>query len=161
MNLKDIVSISGLPGLYRIAGNRNNGMIVEDLDSGKRSFVPARNHQFSPLESIAIFTTTEEDSVELGKVFDKIQEALDQRPLADANASPEAIRAWFNAVLPENDEERVKVSDIKKVVKWYQFLQERDLLVKEEVVEEESKEEESKEEESIKEESIEEEKKEA
>ena len=136
MNLKDIVSVSALPGLYRIAGNRNNGLIIEDLDSGKRKFAPARNHQFSPLESIAIFTTTEEDSIELGKVFDKIKASLEQHPLIDANASPEAVRTWFKAVFPEHDEDRVKISDIKKVVKWFAFLQERDLLVEEEVVEE-------------------------
>lgn len=72
----------------------------------------------------------------MGKVFDKIKASLEQHPLIDANASPEAVRTWFKAVFPEHDEDRVKISDIKKVAKWFAFLQERDLLV-EEVVEEE------------------------
>ncbi|MBK6622975.1 MAG: DUF5606 domain-containing protein [Saprospirales bacterium] len=135
MNLKDIVSVSGLPGLFRIAGNRSNGLIIEDLDSGKRKFAPSRSHQFSPLESIAIFTTTEEDSIELGKVFDKIKAALEQHPLIDANASPEASRAYFKAVFPEHDEDRVKISDIKKVLKWFQYLMDRNLLSEEETEE--------------------------
>ena len=144
MNLKDIVSVSGMPGLYKMAGNRSNGLIVEDLDTGKRKFAPSRQHQFTPLESIAIFTTTEEDSIELEKVFEKIQHALEQHPLAAANANSEELRAYFTAVFPEHDEDRVKVGDIKKVLKWFSFLQERDLLVADEaeIVEEEAKEEE-------------------
>lgn len=132
MNLKDIVAVSGLPGLYKMAGNRNNGLIIEEIDTGKRRFAPSRQHQFTPLESIGIFTTTEEDSIELGKVFDKIQENLEQHPLVESNASSDDLRAYFTAVLPEHDEDRVKISDIKKVIKWFQYLKERDLLVADE-----------------------------
>lgn len=132
MNLKDIVSVSGMSGLYRIAGNRSNGLIIEDLDTGKRKFAPARQHQFTPLESIAIFTTTEEDSIELGKVFDKMHAGLEATPLPGNSASSDELRAYFTAVFPEHDEDRVKIGDIKKVVKWFAFLKERDLLKEEE-----------------------------
>ncbi|MFZ2899606.1 MAG: DUF5606 domain-containing protein [Saprospiraceae bacterium] len=141
MNLKDIVSVSGLSGLYKMAGNRSNGLIIEDLDTGKRKFAPARQHQFTPLESIAIFTTTEEDSIELGKVFDKMQAGAEAHPLVDANASSDELRAYFTAVFPEHDEDRVKIGDIKKVVKWFSFLKERDLLKMEEEKTEEGSEE--------------------
>lgn len=128
MNLKDIVSVTGLSGLYKMAGNRSNGLIIEDLDTGKRRFAPARQHQFTPLESIAIFTTTEEDSIELGKVFEKLQSGLEAHPLPEINASSDELRSYFTAVFPEHDEDRVKIADIKKVVKWFAFLKERDLL---------------------------------
>lgn len=141
MNLKDIVAVSGLSGLYRMAGNRNNGLIIEDLDTGKRKFAPARQHQFTPLESIAIFTTTEEDSIELGKVFEKMQAGVEAHPLADANANSDELRAYFTAVFPEHDEDRVKIADIKKVVKWFAFLKDRDLLKAEEEQAEEGSEE--------------------
>jgi hypothetical protein len=141
MNLTDIVAVSGLPGLYKMAGNRNNGLIIEDLDSGKRKFAPMRQHQFTPLESIAIYTTTEEDSIELGKVFEKMLAALEEHPLVDANASSDELRAYFTAVFPEHDEDRVKAGDIKKVLKWFAFLKERDLLKMEEEQAEEGSEE--------------------
>ena len=67
MNLKDLIAVSGISGIFKIAGNRNNGLIIEDLDTGKRKFAPSRKHQFTPLESIAIYT--EDDSTELAKVF--------------------------------------------------------------------------------------------
>lgn len=135
MNLKDIVSVTGFSGLFRIAGNRNNGLIIEDLDSGKRKFAPSRSHQFTPLESIAIYTTTEEDSLPLTQVFEKIKNGLEAHPLPAADASGEDLRAYFSAIFAEHDEDRVKVGDIKKVLKWYQFLEERGLLEGEEEVE--------------------------
>ena len=84
MNLKDLVAVSGMPGIYRMAANRNNGLIIEDLDTGKRKFAPARKHQFTPLESIAIFTM-EQDSIELGKVFQNMLDQLDDNPPVSAN----------------------------------------------------------------------------
>jgi hypothetical protein len=56
MELENFVVVTGLSGVYKMAANRSNGLIVEDLDSGKKRFVSARQHQFTPLESIAIYT---------------------------------------------------------------------------------------------------------
>ena len=67
MSKKELIAISGVPGLYKMVGNRSNGLIVEDLDTGKRKFVSMRKHQFSPLETIAIFTYT--DSIPLIEVI--------------------------------------------------------------------------------------------
>ena len=127
MNLKEFVAVSGLPGLYRMAANRSNGLIVADLDSGKRRFASSRKHQFTPLESIAIFTD-DDDSVELAKVFTRMQEQLEDNPIPTGNAKGEALREYFTDVLPDHDRDRVHISDIKKVIKWYSFLEKRDLL---------------------------------
>ena len=56
MKIEEFVAVSGLSGLYKMVANRNNGLIVADLDTGKRKFAPARKHQFTPLASIGIYT---------------------------------------------------------------------------------------------------------
>lgn len=126
MDLKDLVAVTGISGIFRMAGNRNNGLIIEDLDTGKRKFAPSRKHQFSPLESISIFT--DEDSVELKKVFENMLAKESELALPASDASPAQLHAYFAQVLPEYDRDRVTVGDIKKVIKWFGFLQERNLL---------------------------------
>jgi len=138
MNLKDFVAVSGLPGIFRMAANRNNGLIVADLDTGKRRFASSRKHQFTPLESIAIFTD-DDDSVELGKVFKNMEDQAEDNPVPASNAKPQELREYFLDVMPNHDRDRVHISDIKKVVKWYAYLQERDLLNLPEDHEEEEK----------------------
>jgi len=127
MNLKDLVSVSGMSGIYKMAANRNNGLILEDLDSGKRKFASARKHQFTPLESIAIFTEND-DSIELAKIFERMKEQMVDNPPISTTASSEELREYFFDILPNHDEDRVHISDIKKVLKWFNFLHERDLL---------------------------------
>jgi len=127
MNLKDFVAVSGLSGIYRMAANRNNGLIIEDLDTGKKRFASARTHQFTPLESIAIYTD-DDDSIELAKVFSNMQDQAEDNPIPAGNSKANVLREYFKDILPNHDRDRVHVSDIKKVVKWYSFLAERDML---------------------------------
>ena len=126
MKLQDLIAVSGLPGLYKMSGNRPNGLIVEDLDTGKRRFVPMRKHQFSPLETIAVFTM--EDSVPLIEVLQKIKEKQAEIPPISPKASSDDLRAYFTAVMPNHDPYRVYPKDIKKIVKWFEFLDARDLF---------------------------------
>ena len=127
MNLKDLVAVSGMPGIFKMAGNRNNGLIVEDLDTGKRKFASARKHQFTPLESIAIFTD-DDDSVELAKVFQNMKDQLEDNPPIPVNSKSDDLREYFLDVLPNHDRDKVHISDIKKLLKWFNFLTERNLL---------------------------------
>jgi hypothetical protein len=126
MNLKDLIAVSGLPGLFKVAANRSNGLIIEEVDSGKKRFASVRKHQFTPLESIAIYTV--EDSVELSKVFEKMVEQLEDNPPPKTTADAEVLREYFLDVLPDHDEDRVAISDIKKVIKWFDFIQEHNLM---------------------------------
>lgn len=126
MKLEDIIAISGMPGLYKMAGSRPNGIIVEDLDNGKRKFVPSRKHQFSPLETISIFTIT--DTTGLVDVLRKMHALKEEIPVVDPAASNEELREYFLKVLPDHDQSRVFTRDIKKMVKWYQFLAARNLF---------------------------------
>lgn len=126
MKLEELIAVSGLPGLYKMAGNRANGLIVEDLDSGKRKFVSMRKHQFSPLETIAVFTIT--DSIPLTEVLEKMHQQKEVSPPVPAKAANDDLRAYFQEVLPDHDPTRVYPKDIKKIIKWYEFLDSRELL---------------------------------
>ncbi len=126
MNLEDFVAVSGLPGVYKMAANRSNGLIVEDLDSGKRKFVSARKHQFTPLASIGIYT--QEDTEELDTIFTTmINKSATVAPIPH-NSKPAEVISYFKEILPNYDEDRVYLSDMKKVIKWFNFLNERKLL---------------------------------
>lgn len=126
MKLDDLLAVSGLPGLYKLVSNRNNGLVVTDLDEEKSRFCSVRKHQFTPLETVAIYTY--EDSTELSEVFKAIQASTVDIPVG-GKVKPDEIKGYFRHILPDYDEDRVYVSDMKKVLKWYSILQERGLLV--------------------------------
>lgn len=132
MKLKDLVVVTGFPGIQRMVANRKNGMLIEDLDSGKVRLAPVRKHQFSPLESISVFTTDEDDSVEIRTVFQSMYDKLAETPPIDVNASSNDLRAYFTAVLPNHDRDRVHISDIKKIIRWFSFLHDRGYMSMEE-----------------------------
>ena len=136
MNLQKLVAVSGRPGIYKMAANRPNGLIIEDLDSGKKMFAPSRKHQFTPLESISIYTENEEDTVELKSVFRNMLAQLEENPPASPKAGAMEIKTYFEQVLPEYDRDKVLVSDIKKLIKWFTFLNERNYLSLEDEAEE-------------------------
>ena len=127
MNLDNLIAVNGLPSIYRMAANRSNGLIVEDLDSGKRRFVSARKHQFTPLGSIAIFTD-DGDSVELASVFRNMRDQFEDRPPVNPTAKSEELFDYFTDILPNYDPDRVYPGDVKKVIKWFNSLKEKGLL---------------------------------
>jgi len=135
MNLEKLVAISGKSGLFSMVSNRSNGLIVEDLDNRQRFFVSARTHQFTPLASISIYTEDEEETVELKEVFKRMKASLVENPLVDMKADSSEFRTYFENIMPEHDRDRVLISDIKKLTKWFGFLHERNLLTEEESTE--------------------------
>lgn len=126
MKLDDLVAVSGMSGIYKLAANRSNGLIIEDLDSGKRKFAPARKHQFTPLASIGIFTL--DDSTELIIILRTMIEQMETNPVPSASGSSKVLHEYFRKILPDYDEDKVHTSDIKKVIKWFNFLNERNLI---------------------------------
>jgi len=109
-----------------MVANRNNGLIVADLDSGKRKFAPARKHQFTPLASIGIYA--DDDTEELKVVFRSMLEKIETTPPVPTNSSGAELNEYFGTVLPGFDRDKVHASDIKKVIKWFNFLNDRKLL---------------------------------
>jgi hypothetical protein len=135
MKLTDIIAISGKPGLYQISANRDNGLIANALGSDKKSFYSSRQHMFTPLENITIYTET--DTLELLEVFKRIK--TDEKSLIDSNASNDDLRKYFVKLVPEHDQEKVYTSDIKKILKWYTTLNEFGFLVPEVIEAKETK----------------------
>ena len=134
IDVKKFVAIAGMSGVQKLIAVRSNGLIIENFDSKDRKFVPLRSHEFSPFETISIYVDGG-DTVPLAKVLTVIKEQLAENPLpSEKDASP-VLRNYLISILPEHDRDRVHISDIKKMIKWFNFLNSRDLL-KEAVVEE-------------------------
>lgn len=99
-----------------------SGVILESLDDQKIKLVATPNHRMSVLSEISIYTTTKEGTVPLEHVLLKIYSEYNSDLGIDAEADPAELKAFLKSVLPEYDENRVYVSDIKKLVKWYAIL---------------------------------------
>jgi hypothetical protein len=135
MDLKDIMSVSGQSGLFRFVSQGRNGIIVESFTDNKRSFVSA-SQKVSSLADIAIFTDGEE--VPLKDVLKSIHEMEPGVPAPDPKSSPDVLVKFMEKILPNYDRERVYMSDIKKLVSWYNSLLELKLLNFEESAPEET-----------------------
>ncbi|AEE51809.1 DUF5606 domain-containing protein [Haliscomenobacter hydrossis] len=136
MKIKGLVAVSGLPGLFKMVANRNNGLIVEDLANGKRRFASVRQHQFTPLESIGIYTNDGETS-ELKIVFQSMLDKLETVPMPTLSDTGDKLHLYFAQILPDYDRDRVHTGDIKKAVKWFAHLHELGYTMMEEDEEEE------------------------
>jgi hypothetical protein len=135
--LKGILSISGQPGLFKLVTEAKNSIIVESLLTGKR--IPAYStSKISTLTDISVFTETGE--VQLNEIFKRIQES---GKMIDVKASANEIKSFFEEILPEYDKDRVYVSDMKKILQWYQLLSDLNLLIDMEEEKPEEKESES------------------
>ncbi len=120
MSLDKILAISGKPGLYELKTQTRSGFLAESLLDGKRLSVSIR-HNVSMLSEIAIYTFTEE--VPLQEIFRKIQEKEEGKQAISHKESKNKLEAYFSEILPDYDEDRVYVSDMKKVIQWYNILQ--------------------------------------
>ena len=125
--LKGILAISGYPGLYEMKSQIKNGLIVEHLETKKRMPVYS-THKISSLEDIAIYT--EDTEVILVDVFKNIFNKFEGKEIISHKSSNDELKNFFSEVLPDYDEDRVYVSDIKKVVNWYNILQKNKIISK-------------------------------
>ncbi len=119
MEYKDLASVSGKGGLYKVIKPTKSGVILESLDAKKSKLIAGVHHRVSIMDEISIYTTDQEESVALPKILHKIHQEFEGDPGVDSSSSNEELRSFFNHVLPAHDEERVYPSDIKKVVSWY------------------------------------------
>jgi hypothetical protein len=119
--LKDILAVSGKPGLFRLVSKGKNLLVVESLADKKRFPAYARDKVIS-LGDISVYTT--EDEVSIRKIFTAIREkeAGKSVSLDLVKAQPDELRAYFSEILPDFDKEKVYASDIKKMLKWYDIL---------------------------------------
>ena len=126
MELDKILAISKKPGLYKLITQSRGGVIAESLLDQKRISVSISSN-VSLLSEIAIYTLSDELPLKtvFSKIFDK--ENGGQTSL-NPKASKDDLEAYFFEVLPNYDEDRVYASDIKKVLKWYNLLNQHKLL---------------------------------
>ena len=119
MTLAEIASISGKGGLFKVVAPTKSGVILESLDETKTKLVATTSHRLSLLHEISIYTTTKEGTVPLEEVLKKIHTDFGDDLGVDGNSDASELKAFMKAVLPVYDESRVYVSDIKKLVRWY------------------------------------------
>ena len=122
MELSEIASVSGKGGLYKVLAPTKSGVILESLDESKSRLVASASNRISLLHEISIYTTTKEGTAPLLGVLKKINKDFGNDLGVDANSDGSELKAFMKSVLPEYDENRVYVSDLKKLVKWYSVI---------------------------------------
>jgi hypothetical protein len=122
MTLEKIATVSGKGGLFKVVAPTKSGVILESMDESRTKLIATTNHRLSLLNEISIYTTTKEGTVPLEDVLRKINNDYADDLGVDANSDASELKAFLKSILPEYDEERVYVSDIKKLVKWYEVI---------------------------------------
>ena len=129
MSIEKILSISGKPGLYELKLQTRTGFVAESLIDGKKITVGLRSN-VSLLSEISVYTYDGE--VRLSEVFRAIAAKEDNGPALSHKEDNAKLEAYFREALPEFDEDRVYASDIKKILNWYNMLQAKGLVSKDE-----------------------------
>ncbi len=125
MDLSKILSISGKRGLFKVVSQLKNAVLVESLIDGKR--FPAFAHEkISSLEEISVFTTGED--ISLKEVLKKVYEKQEGKAGPDSKIDDKGLKIFFLTVLPDYDPDRVYISDIRKMISWYNLLIDHQLL---------------------------------
>jgi len=119
--LKEILTVGGKSGLFKLVSQGKNMLIVESLVDGKRMPTYARD-KVNSLGDINIFTET--GDVPLGEVLDKFLKKEDGKEIAidPKTADNNVLRKYLEEVFPEYDRDRVYPSDIRKMIAWYNLL---------------------------------------
>lgn len=117
-----ILAISGKPGLFRLVSRGNRNLIVETLDDKHRRMPAFATDRITSLSDIAMYT--DDEDVELWKVLAALGEKEESKvsSLDYKKCSPDELHEYFGQVLPTYDRDRVRDSDIKKLIQWYNIL---------------------------------------
>jgi hypothetical protein len=126
MEYNRLVAVTGLNGLFELMSSKADGGVVRSLEDKSTKFVSSRIHNFSHLESIEVYTTS--DNVNLVEVFKGMDASSEALP--DNKADNAAIKAYFSKAYPTMDFERVYNSDMKKMVKWFKLLKDNNVELK-------------------------------
>jgi hypothetical protein len=120
MDIKDFISISGQPGLYKLISQGKSILIAENLETGQRIPVHPSAH-VSSMEEIAVFTENEDKP--LKEVFLEMYTKENGNIILDPKKSTnDQIRTYFSTVLPTYNKDKVYISDMKKIILWYNIM---------------------------------------
>ena len=122
VDLKDIASIAGMSGLYRVVSPSRNGIVVETLDDKKNRFVAQAKNRISLLSEISVYQQNSEETLPLAEVFDRIRQKLGDEIALNSKSSSAEFTQFMETVVPEYDRDRVYMSDIKKIAGWYNIV---------------------------------------
>ena len=125
MNLEGIINVAGKPGLYKVISQGNNTVIAESLADGKKTPLFSHN-QSNMLEEIGIYTY--DDTKPISEIFDAIAIKENEGQALSHKSSTNQLTDYFREILTDYDEERVYISDIKKVIQWYNSMQKKGLI---------------------------------
>lgn len=125
MEYSKLIAVTGFSGLFELVSSKKDGAVVKALADQSVRFVSNRIHQFSHLESIEVYTV--KDNVNLTDIFDAMGTATAELPDAGDSA---AVKKYFQEVYPDMDFDRVYMSDMKKMVKWYAELKNNNVDIK-------------------------------
>lgn len=117
--IKGILSIAGRPGLYKLLQSGRGSLVVEQLGTGKRLPVQQRDRVIS-LADVAMYTNG--DDIQLGLVLTSLSEVAEGKQVDIKKIEDEGLREFFAKVLPDYDRDRVHISDIRKLLSWYNQL---------------------------------------
>jgi hypothetical protein len=129
MNVEKILAIAGKPGLYELKLQTRSGFLAESLLDGKKITVGMRSN-VSLLSEISMYTYSEEKP--LAEIMRAIAVKENEGQAISHKEDNAKLIAYFKEILPDYDEDRVYASDIKKVLNWYNILQAKGLVSKEE-----------------------------
>jgi hypothetical protein len=133
MNLEKILAIAGKPGLFELKIQTRSGFLAESLLDGKKITVGLRSN-VSLLTEISMYTYSEEKP--LVEIMRAIAVKENEGPTISNKEDNAKLVAYFKEILPDYDDDRVYVSDIKKVLNWYNLLQAKGMVSKEEPTQE-------------------------
>lgn len=140
MEYSDVASLSGKGGLFKVVKPTRTGVILESMDDQKQRMAASASQRISVLSDISIYTTDQEGSTPLEDVFKKIYKEFDNDLGVTPTSDNDELKAFIKHIIPNYDEQRVYVSDIKKLIKWYNTLyQEAPELLKEKPAKKEKK----------------------
>ncbi len=119
MEFKEIASISGKGGLFKVIKPTRTGVIVEEISPEKKRMVAGLKNRVSLLDEIGIYTQTADGAKPLKEVMQTMFKEFKGDLGVDANDDPEELKAFLTHVVPDYDTQKVYVSDIKKLINWY------------------------------------------
>ena len=122
MNLKNIATIAGKSGLFKIIKPTRNGVVIESLDAAKTRTIASASNKVSILHEITMYTNTAEGTIPLRDVLVAIKEKYGDTIAVDSKSEGAALHSFMGSVVPEYDTEKVYTSDLKKLVTWYSIL---------------------------------------
>ena len=122
VDLKEIASIAGMSGLYRVVSPSRNGIVVEALDEKANRFVAQAKHRISLLSEISVYQENSDETLPLSEVFDRIHQQYGNEIPVSSKSSNTELASFMASIVPAYDREKVYMSDIKKITGWYNIV---------------------------------------